>query len=133
MSETNDNSSTHVILLAHGSRDSHWTDTFDSLYERLKNDVDHRRVKLAFMELAEPSLETALNSARESGAERIEILPLFFAAGKHLREDVPNMLEAYRRVHPSVQVELLNPVGKQEAFTHAMIQIITNIIGSSTP
>ena len=128
MAETGTNSSTHLILLAQGSRDPKWTDTFEDLYTRLGNAMTVEHVSLAYLELAEPRLEHALDEARKSGATRIEILPLFFAAGRHLREDVPAMLEAYRHEHSLLTLELLAPVGEQEAFTRVLVEIISDAL-----
>jgi|TARA_B100001964_G_C14154394_1_gene563587 sirohydrochlorin cobaltochelatase len=128
MVKTGTNNSTHLILLAHGSRDPKWTETFEGLYTRLGNAMNVEQVSLAYLELAEPRLEHALDKVRESGATRIEILPLFFATGRHLREDVPAMLETYRQKHSALTLELLAPVGEQEAFTRVMVEIISGVL-----
>ena len=71
MLETRLNSSAHVILLAHGSRDPKWTSTFDALFDRVTQSIPAEQVSLAYMELAEPKLETALDNARAAGASHV--------------------------------------------------------------
>ena len=122
------NKSTHIILLAHGSRDPKWTATFDALFERVSQANSVERVSLAYMELAEPQLDTALDAAREGGATHIQILPLFFAAGRHLREDVPKQIETYATHHEALDIELLPPVGEHEAFSQAVVSIVTGTV-----
>ena len=128
MLENHTNKSIHVILLAHGSRDPKWTATFDALFERVShaNSVEH--VSLAYMELAEPTLESALDTARESGATHIQVLPLFFAAGRHLREDVPRQIATYASQHTGTDIELLPPVGEHEAFSQAVVSIVSGTV-----
>ena len=54
---------------------------------------------------------------------RRPLLPLFFAAGRHLREDVPGQLEEIAREHP-VSLHLLDPVGQHPAFVDALASIV---------
>lgn len=65
------------------------------------------------------------------GVERAEILPLFFAAGRHLRKDVPGQVEALGEAHPEVQLTLLPPVGEHPAFVEALAAVIAERAGES--
>ena len=49
-------SSPRIILLAHGSSDKRWCETFEKLAAPTLASVDNARV--AYMELAEPSIDT---------------------------------------------------------------------------
>ena len=46
-------------------------------------------VEFAHMELAQPTIEHAFEKIREAGYAQVTVLPLFFAEGKHIREDIP--------------------------------------------
>lgn len=84
-----------LILLAHGSSDPKWRAPFeqfrDALVPRLGTPI-----RLAYMELCEPSLEATVAELSEGGIHQIEVLPLFFAAGRHLRKDVPAQIDALK-------------------------------------
>lgn len=123
----------HTILMAHGSRDPQWAQPFEALHAALLHDLpDGHPTTLAYMELAEPSLEAAVAAAVENGATRVAILPLFFAAGRHLREDVPAMISELEKQLP-VSISLLPPVGSHPLFFAAVADIVkTNITGSSS-
>lgn len=112
-----------LILLAHGSRDLHWRAPFDALAETLAN-RHTTPVRLAYMELCEPSLETMVAELTAEGMTHADILPLFFAAGRHLREDVPGQIEALQGTYPGVTLHLLAPVGEHPAFIDALVGII---------
>lgn len=112
-----------LILLAHGSRDSRWQAPFDRLARALALRLE-KPLRMAYMELCEPSLEATVAELELTGYQRADILPLFFAAGRHLREDVPRQIEALRVRHPSLSLELLAPVGEHPAFADALVSII---------
>lgn len=112
-----------LILLAHGSRDPRWRAPFDALADSLSNRLE-APLRLAYMELCEPSLEHVAAELADAGYCRADVLPLFFAAGRHLREDVPRQIEALHAQHKTLSIELLAPVGEHPAFVDALTSII---------
>ncbi|SDM12291.1 sirohydrochlorin cobaltochelatase [Modicisalibacter muralis] len=112
-----------LILLAHGSRDRRWRAPFDDLAAALAERLE-TPLRMAYMELCEPSLASVAAELEAAGYRRADILPLFFAAGRHLREDVPAQIETLRGVHPTLDLELLAPVGEHPAFADALAGII---------
>jgi sirohydrochlorin cobaltochelatase len=117
--------SEQLILLAHGSRDSNWCDTFESGLEVI-NSYLQEGACLAYMEMAAPSLENVISMHYLSGVRRFSILPLFFAAGRHLLHDVPAQIEKMQSEHAGVEIKLLDAVGRQGEFWHALGAMIAN-------
>lgn len=113
-----------LIVLAHGSTDPRWQAPFETLEQRLKERLQSP-VRLAYMELCEPSIENVVAELSAEGFDTIDILPLFFAAGRHLREDVPAQLEAMHRDHPQLSLTLLDPVGQHPAFADVVVSIVS--------
>src|SRR5690554_7620059 len=70
-----------LILLAHGSSDATWCAVFERLHQALAARLQ-TPLRLAYMELSEPSLESTVAELAAQGTSRAEILPLFFAAGR---------------------------------------------------
>lgn len=112
-----------LILLAHGSRDARWRAPFDDLAQTLDARLSVP-LRLAYMELSQPSLETTVAELAAAGCRQADILPLFFAAGRHLREDVPGQIDALHAAYPDLALELLAPVGEHPAFVDALAGII---------
>ncbi|MDW5376155.1 CbiX/SirB N-terminal domain-containing protein [Halomonas sp. HP20-15] len=112
-----------LILLAHGSRDPRWRAPFDELARTLAARVE-RPLRMAYMELCEPSLEATAAELDDAGCRHADVLPLFFAAGRHLREDVPGQIAALQTAHPQLSLRLLAPVGEHPAFVDALAAII---------
>ncbi|WP_323754387.1 CbiX/SirB N-terminal domain-containing protein [Marinobacter sp.] len=98
----------HIILLAHGSSDRRWCETFEKLAEPTLNSIENSTI--AYMELAEPSMDTVVTQAKSQGASQFTVVPLFLAAGRHLRKDVPAMIKAISEEH-AVTMRLADPIG----------------------
>ena len=69
------------------------------------------RVDAAYLELAAPSLADALDGAVEQGARRIVIYPYFLNSGNHVEQDIPEIVERYRTLHPNCRFELMPHFG----------------------
>ncbi|WP_320819720.1 CbiX/SirB N-terminal domain-containing protein [Thalassolituus sp.] len=123
-----------TILLAHGSSDANWLAPFDQLLAHIRSGLDSERVELAYMELAEPSLQHQVASLAAAGFTRIDILPLFFAAGRHLRKDVPAMLEQQQseleQQGYDIEISLHSPVGLEPEVANAISNIVIRRIST---
>ena len=118
-----------ILLLAHGSSDQRWCDTFEALAAPTLRALPEARV--AYMELASPSLEEEVASAAADGIGHIRVVPLFLAAGRRLRKDVPAMLEDYRKKH-GVQIDLLPPIGEDPRLGEALREIVGDALEAAT-
>jgi len=114
-----------IVLLAHGSPDQTWSDTFVSLTQQTCN--EHSNVKLAFMDLSQPSLQQVVTEGARAGYTLIKVLPLFLAKGKHLKQDVPNMLSNLE-AELNINTTLLAPIGEQAEISVAINDIINRLI-----
>lgn len=119
-----------LILLAHGSSDPAWRAPFEQFHTSLAARMQVP-LKLAYMELSEPSLESSVAELASAGLRRADILPLFFAAGRHLRKDVPAQVEALRLSHPDIELRLLPPVGEHPAFIDALAAVVAEQAGEA--
>lgn len=114
-----------ILLLAHGSSDQRWCETFETLARPTLDALPEARV--AYMELAEPSLEAEVAKAAQDGIGTVRVVPLFLAAGRHLRKDVPAMLEDYRKRY-DLEISLLPPIGEDPRLGLALREIVTGAL-----
>lgn len=124
---------TATILLAHGSRDEAWCEPFFELEKSLLESVGETHlIKLAFMELSAPSIKEAVAELTQKGCNQIDIIPLFFAAGRHLKKDVPAMLEKieqeYLAQNQPIKINLKPPIGQTQAMIDALKSTIEQSI-----
>jgi len=96
-----------IILFAHGARDARWSKTLSDLKILVQSRTPEAVVNLAFLEFQPPTLASALAEAVNAGALDIDVVPVFWASGGHVAEDLPPMLNDFRRAHPNVQLALL--------------------------
>ncbi|HEY9118134.1 MAG TPA: CbiX/SirB N-terminal domain-containing protein [Marinobacter sp.] len=115
------NTEPRIILLAHGSSDQRWCQTFEKLATPTLESVDGSRI--AYMELAEPSLGTIISEGKKDGIDSFIIIPLFLAAGRHLRKDVPRMIEELQATH-NVTIALAPPIGENPELGHAIRDVV---------
>jgi sirohydrochlorin cobaltochelatase len=108
---------TKLILMAHGSSSKEWSDAFVDMTAQVREDFDD--AELAFMELSTPSLEQSCTKAKADGYDRVQVLPLFLAVGRHLKKDVPAMIAQYEQ-ELELSIELLPPIGHHPAIAKAM-------------
>ena len=111
-----------VVLVAHGSQldkanaDAHW------MAEQLRQRGAGKWVEVSFLELVQPTIESAVARCVDRGADRVVLLPYFLSPGHHVQRD----LEAWRKKlqdrFPSVSIELREPVGRHPLLVEVLCQ-----------
>ena len=110
-----------VIFFGHGARDVRWREPFDRLVRMWQSQYPEVMVELAFLELMQPNLSTAILSLGRQGAKEIEIIPVFFGQGGHLREDFPKLLGEAQERFPHIHLRASSAVGEDESVLRAII------------
>lgn len=88
-----------LILFAHGSRDAEWQAPFERMLERLRTHLPaNAPAALAYLEFCSPTLSEAALAVARAGASQVVVVPMFLAAGGHLRADVPEAIAQARAV-----------------------------------
>ncbi|VWX63263.1 Sirohydrochlorin cobaltochelatase [Burkholderiales bacterium 8X] len=100
------------LLFAHGSRDERWRAPVEAVAARIAALQPGARVRAAYLEFVKPTLAGAAAELVAAGAEEIRIVPLFLGVGKHLREDLPTLVDALCAEHPGVRFVLREAVGE---------------------
>jgi sirohydrochlorin cobaltochelatase len=71
-----------------------------------------------------PTLPEAIEALAREGARAVRVVPVFLAAGGHVKRDLPRLVEAARAAHPSLRIEVDPPIGEQEAVLRAIAAAI---------
>jgi sirohydrochlorin cobaltochelatase len=77
-------------------------------------------VELAFLELTAPTLSEVVVRLVGAGAKRITIIPLFLAAGGHIKEDLPKLVAQLQQRYPGVSLTATVPIGEDEDLLAAI-------------
>ena len=121
MSENNPKSS--LILFAHGSRDPKWAEPFKAIQLLIRAQAPDLRVELAFLELMQPGIQECLSNLVKQGVKRVSIVPIFLAAGRHLREDLPALIAPIQQQFPDLVIDVSAPIGEIPEFQAAIAKL----------
>jgi len=124
-----------ILLVAHGSRVDSSNTEIKELAQRLKAHLalaaDSQSspagaepvVEYAFLELAEPSIGDAIDQCATHGVTTLHVLPYFLAAGRHVRDDIPEEIELGARKYPQMQISLAPHVGKSDLMLELLVKL----------
>jgi len=96
-----------LILFAHGARDARWSASLHALAGAIQAQLGQASVRTAFLELQSPTLPEALEAAAAEGAQRIDIVPVFWAGAGHIEHELPPIIAAFTARRPQVAVRAL--------------------------
>jgi len=116
-----------IVLFAHGSRDARWREPVEAVARRIGQIEPGVRVRCAYLEAAAPDLATALSELVSDGATEVDVLPIFLGVGKHLREDLPGLVDGLRQAHPGIGLRLRTAVGETPELIEALARIALKI------
>jgi sirohydrochlorin cobaltochelatase len=117
-----------VVLIAHGARDARWMEPFHALRRLLADRLAPKKVALAFMEFAAPTLADATDEVHRAGARRILVAPLFLSGGGHVAKDIPDLVEAERRRHPDAFFAIAGAIGEEPEVAAGMLEALTRLV-----
>ena len=112
-----------IVLFAHGSRDPLWRKPMEAVAARIRLDDPMTLVCCAYLELTEPALPEAVAQLVDDGARSVSIVPMFLGAGRHVREDLPQLVSALGKAHPGIAFDLRPPVGEDQRLIELLARI----------
>lgn len=115
-----------LILFAHGARDAQWSAPFRAIRQAVAARRPDLTVKLAFLELMQPTLVDCVGQLARDGHTHITVAPLFLAQGGHLKNDLPRLLKSLSAKHPTAEIAVLPPVGEVTELLNAISEWLVN-------
>jgi sirohydrochlorin cobaltochelatase len=109
-----------LILFAHGSRDPKWAEPFKAIQSLIRAQAPDLPVELAYLELMQPGIQECLTSLVKQGVKRVSVVPIFLAAGRHLREDLPALIAPVQSQFPDLEINVTAPIGDIPEFQAAI-------------
>ena len=111
-----------ILLVAHGSRRKQSNDEVISLADKLRNNCSQRYdiVNVAFLELAEVLIPDGIKLCVNDGATSIIVLPYFLNSGRHVVEDIPNIVSSAAAQYPDIDIIIAPHLG----VSHLMMDLI---------
>jgi sirohydrochlorin cobaltochelatase len=109
-----------LILFAHGARDPQWAAPFERILVQVRDRSPASDPLLAYLEFMQPDLAAAIAQLVARGHGAVRIVPLFLGPGGHLRNELPRLVDAARRVHPELSIDVLPPAGEDPGVIAAL-------------
>lgn len=112
-----------LLLIAHGSRRQASNDEVKVIAERLKQHCDEKFqiVNSAFLELAEPSIPAGIQQCVTEGATSIIVLPYFLNSGRHVTEDIPEIVDAAAKNHKVINISIASHLGASDLMLDVLV------------
>lgn len=106
-----DPAQTGIVIVDHGSRREASNRMLEAFVERFAPQLPYLAVEPAHMELAEPSIATAVGRCVQRGARSIIVCPYFLLPGKHWDQDIPALTAEAVAPHPGLEYTVIAPIG----------------------
>ena len=105
---------TAILLIAHGSRLDSANRDLDWLAESLAQRRPDDQVRTAYLEIAEPDIQTAGTQCVAQGADRVLLVPFFLSPGRHATRHLAEHRDRLANRFPDVHWELKPPLGRHD-------------------
>jgi sirohydrochlorin ferrochelatase len=103
---------TAVLLIAHGSRHDEANADLHHVAAELRRRGSYAVVEVAFLELAEPTIDQGAKKCVEQGVEQVILMPYFLSAGVHVQRDLAEARAQLAGRYPAAGFRLAEPLGK---------------------
>ncbi len=104
-----------VVLFSHGSKREQSNRAFRELVEEIEiegvAEIGH-----AFLEFTEPGLVDAVEEMISEGADKMVIVPVFLFPGKHVRDDLPGLVEELEEENEEVEFVITDLLSSHPRF-----------------
>lgn len=100
-----------IVIVDHGSRRAESNELLLRVVELFRETTGLPLVEAAHMELAEPSIATAVDRVVAQGARLVVVHPYFLSPGRHWRHDIPELVSQAVSPHAGVRHLVTAPLG----------------------
>ena len=115
---------TALLLVDHGSRRASANENLSLVAPIAREQLGEGAiVEVAHMELAEPTIAQAFDACVAAGATEVVVFPWFLAAGRHAREDIPQLVAEAAKKHPGVGYRVAEPFGPHPLLVQAALHL----------
>ena len=111
-----------ILLFGHGARNPDWAQPFHRIRDAILARQPEALVEPGFLELMRPTFDEGIDCLVRQGAAEIVVVPIFMAAGSHVKKDLPQMAADAMGRHAGLVITLAAPVGEAEPVLAAMAE-----------
>ena len=112
-----------LLIVDHGSRRPEAHAHLEWLADEVRR-AGEVAVYIAHLELAEPSIQQAVDACAADGVRQLFVHPLFLAPGRHLSEDVPGLVASAASRHPGLAVRITPALGTRRDLARIILDTL---------
>jgi sirohydrochlorin ferrochelatase len=116
-----------VLYVGHGSRLPKACEAASAFIRKCQSHIKAEIQEISFLELAFPSIEEGYDRCVKRGAEHISVIPLLLLTAAHYKKDIPELLKACKKKHPTVTTHYGKPIGVHEKMADSVINKINEV------
>ncbi len=113
-----------VLLISHGSRSAKTKEEVAILVQELKRRSGIPIFEYAFLEIEPPTIAEGIDICIAKGATRVIVLLNFLNSGRHVNNDIPEIVHGASEKHPGVQISITGPVGQHPAIGDIFLDLL---------
>jgi sirohydrochlorin ferrochelatase len=113
-----------ILYICHGSRMKQAREQAVSFVKICMEERLAPIQEYCFLELSEPTIESAFRKCVENGATNIIAIPVLLLTAAHAKEDIPQELNRIKEFFPDIKVNIGRPIGVHQGITDILIDII---------
>lgn len=108
-----------IIFIAHGSKKEKSNQEFRDLVEEIKktNSKKYEIIETAFLEFVKPSIEEIIERIYLKGSTEITLYPYFLNSGKHVTNDIPDIVNNLKSIYPNIKFSILPHFGLSDKIS----------------
>lgn len=113
---------TALLVVDHGSRKAASNQQLEDIAAHLADLAPNCLVAYAHMEIAEPSIAAAVHDVVQRGATHIHVLPYFLGAGRHISQDIPQLVAEAVSKHQGLSYDIGAALGPDKSLAELLLQ-----------
>lgn len=114
-----------LIAVAHGSRDSRSAATMRALVDEVGHLAGGLDVRVAFLDLSEPSVTDVLEQLHAEGHRDATVVPLLLGSAYHARVDLPSLVRRLGTTLPDLRVSITDVLGADSTLEALAVDRLT--------
>jgi sirohydrochlorin ferrochelatase len=113
-----------ILLVDHGSRRAEANAMLETVAAEVRRRLPDRVVRIAHMEIAEPTIAQGIEACAEAGAREIVVHPYFLGPGNHTSTSIPQLVETAATRHPDLRLTISDPLGPHPKLVDVILERI---------
>ena len=118
-----------LLIVDHGSRNENANRAISDFASRIAEARPDWRVAHAHMELAQPDVPSTIDALVGDGVCEIHVHLHFLGRGYHVRETIPELMDAARARHEELRITISDPIGEHPRLVEIVLESLTLVEG----